>query len=304
MTTTTYSYGPGATPKPLKFLIALTCIVALLAAFSQPIAFQLFGTEGLQNLLSLSVHSLTKYGFPLLTYPLIIQGGEYGLSLYFLINLFFQMYILWFMGTEICEYISSKTFYAIYFSTAIISALATLTLMWIVGSTQILVGPTPSILAVMTIWTLFYPDRELLLFFIIPVKAKWILAAIWGIVLLMNVSQLNLILPIFYLSGSFLGYLWASFGWELKSPYPFLEPLDRAIFRIGKKIAAFASQRHRSHRNQDADKIVRLHSTERSQKEADEQFMDEMLAKISEKGEGALTPWEKRRMDSISSKKT
>jgi membrane associated rhomboid family serine protease len=110
-------------------------------------------------------------------------------------NLFhvaFNMLFLWVLGREMEERYGSREFTFFYLTAAIFS-----TLVWAVidlfssEAPHHMVGASGAVMAVATLYVTWYPRRELLLFFVIPVQA-WMLLAGYvgydGLMLLQNVK--------------------------------------------------------------------------------------------------------------------
>ncbi|HZW32371.1 MAG TPA: rhomboid family intramembrane serine protease [Isosphaeraceae bacterium] len=95
-----------------------------------------------------------------------------------LLHIFFNMLFLWVVGREMEAQYGSRDFLAFYLSAAVVSNLA-----WVViraiaypDAPQVpVIGASGAVLGVVTLFTLFYPRRELV-FFVIPMPMWMILA--------------------------------------------------------------------------------------------------------------------------------
>jgi len=290
---------PGASPRALNVLIIVTACVNIFSALTDRLFNWLFSAPGPQDWFSLSWWGMThSYIWQPISYLFVQHSGFQGITFFYLIALFFNLYILWILGSIVCEKIGTGPFLRFYFVTGAIAGLLTLSVMPLVGSYISLAGPTASLLGLLVIWTLFNPETELLLFFLFPVKVKWLTTAIVGITALITLSQLDLIHFVFYLSGAACGYFYVLLAWNLDGPFPFTHPFDHLINKIGIRFRRLTS---RFRKKKGTDKVVDI-KTGRPLDD-DDHFVDEMLKKISRYGEASLSWSEKRRLDEISKKK-
>ena len=83
-------------------------------------------------------------------------------------HIFFNMAFLWVVGREMEAQYGSRDFLAFYLSAAVVSTLAWVTIRAIATPDlpQFAIGASGAVLAVVTLFTLFYPKRELVFFFI------------------------------------------------------------------------------------------------------------------------------------------
>lgn len=99
--------------------------------------------------------------------------------------LFFDMYFFWFMGREMESRYGSREFLLFYLTAAVLTTLAGLIVAASAGLDAPIFGPWGTILAVMTLFTLFYPKQEILFFFIIPMP-MWVLLSIYILIPLLG----------------------------------------------------------------------------------------------------------------------
>lgn len=294
---TPYRFGPGQTPYVIKMLIIITCCVSIFAALTDGMFSQFFSMSGPQDWLSLSWYGMNHYYFwQPLTYMFVQYSGFQGITFFYLFALALNMYILWILGSIVIERVGNAPFLRLYFLSGIVAGLAALLVMPMAGYT-ILAGITPPMLALLVVWTMLHPEAEILLFFLIPAKVKWLTTGILGAIGLMTLSQLDFVHFVFYLTGAFFGYLYSLLAWNLQGPFPFTHPFDHQIAKVG----IFVRQRFnkwKKKKSKGDEKIVKFPESELN----DDQFVDAMLAKISRQGENSLSWSEKRRMDEISRK--
>jgi membrane associated rhomboid family serine protease len=300
--TTTSSWGPEKTPPLIKQLIILISIVAILSAGVQSLLEQFNVFPGPQNFLSLSWWGLGKgYLWQPLSF-LFIQEAQGGLSFSFFFTLFFNMYLLWVVGSTVYEVIGKTSFLRLYLIGGVAAGLLALLTMKITGQYEMLTGLSAALFILFTLWSMAFPETEILLFFLIPVKVKWIALSFIGIVLLSALTHLAFSSFFLYLFAILIGYGYSVIvqGWY--SPFPqtlkFDLWLSRTASRVRQKIPFF-KPKPEDIKTPNA-KIIDI--TSASYKNDDE-FVDAMLTKISQKGEDSLSWSEKKRLQEISQKK-
>lgn len=284
---------PFQTPDLIRKLIFLTCGISLVSALTEPILTYIFNLPGLSYLLSLSWEGLTKYFlWQPLSYLFLENTSYLGFSLFFLIALGFDVYLLWVMGSALVNRFGSSSFLQFYLFSGIFSGIMTWIAMAYTGQYYpSFSGPGPVLLATFLAWAMLDPERDLFLYFLFPLKAKWLAAGVLLLTLLGNASQFAWTTLIFYLAAPLFGYFYAVWVWDLSGPFAFTRPIERLIARI--KRLGKSSQRR--------SKIVNFQTGEPV--EDDEHFVDEMLAKIGKQGEQSLTWSERRRLNAISQEK-
>lgn len=273
---TSFRWGPELTPKVIQRLIIIIACTAIFAKLTEPLFTQIFAISPLQTWLGLSwfgiEHFLIWQPF---TYVFLMNGGE-GVNFSFLLSLAIDMYLLWILGTDIYNAVGEKSFLQFYFLSALFAALSALAMMYLVHQFPLIATPTPPLLALFTAWTLRNKEARLLLFFAIPMTAKWLFAVVVATIFLVNLSQLNWVFLALYMGSVIFGYLYAVLVFEFEG-----------FWKLSK--------------NSKGGKIFDIKTGEKVQ--SDDEFIDAMLAKISRKGEGSLTRAERKRMEEISEKK-
>lgn len=280
-----FRWGPKHTPKIIQWLIFITAGVTLFSALTDTLFVNVFGTIGPQKLLSLSWYGWRHdFLWQPLTYLFIQEASLFGIHLFSLLTLAFNLYILWVIGTMVHERTGDVKFLLLYLGSGIVAGIITLFAMPISGQYISLEGPSAALMAVFVVWTMYYPNNPLFFLFLFPLKPKVLLNWILGIMAVIYFINRDFNSFIFFLTAILFGYAFGVFALGLKSPYAFTHPLDKKILSWRNKILG----------KDDRDsKIVKMTPFE------EEAFMDEMLSKISKYGEDSLTPYERQRMDAI-----
>lgn len=298
----THSSSPyNDTPKIITALILITAITTVTSAALEPLFTNVFAIPGPQEFFGLSLWGMYRnYLWQPIT-CLFLQNEPNGIHLFFLINLTFSLYMLWMFGSQLVESYGTGPFLRLYFLSGVIASLSAL---WVAHGIHpytplIIAGIAPSLLAIFVAWAILHRDTQILLFFIIPIKAKWLLTLVTALTLLIPLSSLDLVNFIYYFVGLSVGYLYSTVAWQQKTPFSFMENIDDFFIVLGRKVRA-KYERWFSLKKKE-NKIVDIKTGQAIQE--DDAFIDEMLAKISRYGEKSLTWQEKDRMRKISEKK-
>lgn len=90
-------------------------------------------------------------------------------------HIFFNMFILWMFGMEIENILGSKKFLYYYLICGISAGLAQLFIAPLFSIPAITIGASGAIFGVMIAFGMFFPDRYIFLYFLIPIKAKYLI---------------------------------------------------------------------------------------------------------------------------------
>ncbi len=284
-------FVPGSTPKSLKILILVSIASILISAFFPKV----------QALFSLSFSGISHlYLWQFLTY---IFTAPTGVSFSLFLFLAFDMYLLWAFGSSLMQRSRPALFYALYFGSALFAGLLAFLPMALGLQHGYLAGGAAPLYAVLLAWVMLNPESELLLFFSLPFKARWLIAGLLAVNLILDATSGDWIGFLSNFGSAVFGYFFTLIAWREPSPFPFLRSFERILFRSLDRTRDRLSKigKKRPQTPYKHSKIYDIHSGEPLL--GDEQFMDAMLARISLYGEDTLTPEEKKRMQAISAKK-
>lgn len=96
------------------------------------------------------------------------------------LHIFFNMLFLWMVGREIESMYGHREFVAMYLTAAVFSTLAWATIDYL-GPDHgrgLMLGASGAVMAVVVLYTLYYPRREVLLFLVLPVE-MWLLLVLY-----------------------------------------------------------------------------------------------------------------------------
>lgn len=139
-----------------------------------------------------------------------------------LIHLFFNMLILWMLGSEIEYSWGARSFLIFYFVTGIGAGLVCF--FTGLGSPAITLGASGTIFGVLVAFAVMFPNRILLAFLIIPMRARTLVIILMIMELWMTVSAMDPnaggVARLAHLSGGLIGYLYLKFGDRVKFSLP------------------------------------------------------------------------------------
>lgn len=298
--TTETNWKPGWTPSTIRNLIIITVIVSVACGLLQNIYLYFFDYPGPQEYFALSWWGLTQFYFwQPISYLFVQDGGSQGISLWFMISLLFQMYVLWAIGSIVYEHLTQKTFLAFYFITGVLAGLMALLIAQAEGTAVFLAGPIAPLMGLLTLWTMLHPEGEIYLFFLIPIRAKWLLVGILGTFVLIAFSQVNFVYVTLYIVGALSGYLYGVLGRDLRGPFASWYGFEDHLIDY---FTRFQNLVFRTKKVPPKSKIYDF-ETGNPVNDDDDKFVDAMLDKISKHGEKSLSWNERRRMQKISEKK-
>jgi membrane associated rhomboid family serine protease len=289
-----FNFGPTHTPKPVKLILIITAAVSILSAIIVP------HYPALHYFLNLSLDGI-KHGFAwqLITYLFMVPGHKITLS--FLFHLAFNLYLIWVVSCSIVDQKNIKQYLCLFFTSGVFCGLAALFIMWIGYPGYIMGGSSVILYSLLVAWLMLHHNLKLLLFFAIPVKAKWLILIILGFNLLSDLSNGDLVGFATYLTAAVFSYLYCLIVWRVEGPFLHLNTFER-------KVINFMNRPKLRRSKNSKNKIYDFGTGEpvnenRENKSADDKFVDEMLSKIAEKGKNSLTSAEKEKLDKIAKKK-
>lgn len=149
-----------------------------------------------------------------------------------MLHIFFNMYLLWVFGTAVEQEWGSKKFLHYYIFSGLGAGLSILLLNAVTAPYSLTIGASGAIFALLLAFGILFPNAEILLFFIIPVKAKY-LVLVYGLLefyLMINASTGN-ISHIGHLGGLFFGFIY--FLLFKRNDLPFTKKTQKPMEIIG-----------------------------------------------------------------------
>ena len=209
---TTYSFGPGPISTALKALIGATVAMFLLTAFA-PALMPLLGLVPVAVTRQLFVWQLGTYMF--------LHGGVF--------HILFNRLALWMFGTELERLWGTRYFLKFYFVSGIGAAILTVLFSMLPFAFaqqvyySIVIGASGAIFALLLAYAMYFPHRQIYMYFLFPIPARVFVAIIGAIELLSSMSGSQGVANATHLGGLLVGYLF------LKSPH--VHPVSELKYR-------------------------------------------------------------------------
>ncbi len=207
-----------------------------------------------------------------------------------------NMWFFWIVGREMESLYGSRDFLAFYLGAAIFSTAAWVLITAVSGNTIPMIGASGAVMAVVTLYTLYYPRREILLI-IIPMP-MWVLLAIYLVFPLvpgLNAGPHKTAIES-HLAGAGFGFLFKQF--DLRWSRLFSGRVFRPRLRIFTPVPREQSRSPRSPNPSRTSASVggspKSGSVSVLPEEQLDARLDEVLAKIAREGRSALTDEELR----------
>ncbi len=103
-------------------------------------------------------------------------------------HLFFNMLALWMFGMELENTWGSRKFFIYYILCGLGAAIANLVVAPLVGQAGPTVGASGAVFGILVAFGMLFPDRRIYVYFLLPVKAKYFVAAYMGMEMFFGVT--------------------------------------------------------------------------------------------------------------------
>ena len=186
-----FSYKPNLFTNAIKVLVSVNFGIFILQTLSnaEGLFFPLFGLVPRMVWSELMIWQPFTY--------LFFHGGIWHV----LIN----MFVLWMFGSELERLWGKNHFLKFYFVTGVGSGL--LTMLFSLQSITPIVGASGAVYGVLLAYGLTYPNRQIYLYGIIPIKSIWFVIGIGMIAFMSSFNNISQVSHITHLSGMLIGYL-------------------------------------------------------------------------------------------------
>ena len=163
--------------KPLRVLLLVNAAIFLMAFFGNNLALNLPGV-GYGSLREYLVY----FGAFFPTSPLEVwRYVTYMFVHVDFMHFFFNMLMLWMFGSEVADWMGTRHFVSMYFFCGIFAALFSFFMCLFGLTNNPIIGASGALMGIFVAYYKFFPERMLLMFFIIPMKIKH---AIWVMIFL------------------------------------------------------------------------------------------------------------------------
>ena len=269
-------------PKALRVLLLANAVVFIIALLGRNIFFNI------PNVGYGSVPEIIDYfGSFMPRVPIELWRYVTYMFIHFdFMHFFFNMLMLWMFGSEVAEWMGSRHFVAMYFFCGIFAAIFSLFL-----TDSRMVGASGALMGVFVAYYKFFPERMILMFFVIPMKIKH---AMWVMVAMdiLFANSGDMIAHFAHLGGVVAGFLYMAV-YQNGPKVLYHSPLS-AIFRLFSGSPEKYDDRSSRSRSYQRDSVEEPEVLEGEVFYVDEQRrMDEILKKVEREGIQSLSETER-----------
>lgn len=195
-------------PRVIKSLLIINGIVFFLQVLIENITFG--GVPGW--------YYLNRYFAlnPIIGFDRVL-GQEYNFQIWQLItyqfmhgdfwHIFMNMFILWMFGMEIENLWGSKKFLFFYLLCGVVGGLFQLLITPLMGGGLApTIGASGAVYGIMVAFAMFFPDRYIFFWMLIPVKAKYLIA-FWVLIEFMSVGDMSVVARLAHIGGALSSFV-------------------------------------------------------------------------------------------------
>ncbi|MCL2845674.1 MAG: rhomboid family intramembrane serine protease [Chitinivibrionia bacterium] len=195
----------------------------------------------------------------------------------------FNMLGLWMFGKEIEYMWGSRRFFEFYFFSAIFAGVFSL-LMLFFAPNSLVIGASGAIMAILVVYAYYFPNRQLLFFFVFPMKVRTAVIIYAVISVLGSGSNVGGVAHITHLGGLIAGFIWIHIG----------DRFDLIVRNIGAFFQNASTKRER------VQYTFRSETPSQKVNSGRAETVDKILDKINEHGIHSLTPSERKILQNAS----
>ncbi|HWK84251.1 MAG TPA: rhomboid family intramembrane serine protease [Caldimonas sp.] len=134
-------------------------------------------------------------------------------------HLFFNMLGLWMFGSELEQVWGQKRYLQFYGASVVAAALTQLVVNYLLDSNAATIGASGGIFGLLLAFAMIFPNRIILLFFVLPMKAKYLVALYGLLELYQGVYVMSSGVAHFAHLGGMLGGLLTIRYWRGQAPF-------------------------------------------------------------------------------------
>lgn len=213
---------------------------------------------------------------------MFLHGGAF--------HLIFNMLWLWWMGRPVEETLGPRTFSVIYLGAGIGGAILDVVMAPLLGFNPV-IGASGAVYGIMVSFAMLYPTMPIMLIFLPPIQARYMVAGLIAIdALLLGSSDGTA--RIVHLAGAGVGYLLMKAERQGKDLSKWVLPIEQLWYRLR---GVYQKAGPKNQNMYSVSDVEIVEETEQSE-------LDEILEKISQKGYDGLSDAEKKKLFELSKK--
>jgi membrane associated rhomboid family serine protease len=184
----------------INFIVAITIAVHAIVLLIPEIGNYLIDYCGLSPKMVIFHGQIWR----LISYALLHDTQAY-------FHIAFNMLMLWMFGKEIEYFWGSRKFFEFYIFSALFSGVFSLFAIFLSSYVNI-IGASGALMALLVIYAHYFPERQLLFLFVIPMKVKTVVIVYAIISILGTAGNYGSISHITHLGGIVAGFIWIKIG--------------------------------------------------------------------------------------------
>lgn len=210
-------------------------------------------------------------------------------------HIFFNMFMLWMFGMEIENILGSKKFLYYYLICGIAAGLAQLFIAPIFSSPAITIGASGAVFGIMIAFGMLFPDRYIYLWFLIPIKAKYLIGFLFVLELFWIGDAGSNVAHLAHLGGALAGFLFIMFDKGIDVPLKRMLNISgyRGNNTFNNPFSGLSDKFKRKSPNIEDANYYDINQKKESE-EITQAEIDKILDKISQSGYQNLTEHEKK----------
>jgi hypothetical protein len=212
-------------------------------------------------------------------------------------HIFFNMFALWMFGMEIENNWGSKKFLIFYLLCGVVAGLFQLFLTPLLGaSPAVTIGASGAVYGVLIGFALMFPDRPIYLYFLLPIKAKYLVGFLIILEFLLVDSAGSNVAHLAHLGGALAGFLFIMFDSTIDVPLKRSLNISsgyRSNQNFQNPFSGFADKFKQKSQNIEDAKYYDINQ-KKDDKEVTQEEIDRILDKISQSGYQNLSEKEKK----------
>lgn len=211
-------------------------------------------------------------------------------------HLLYNMFGLWMFGMEVEHVWGSRRFLGFYLLCGVAAGISQLILAPLLEPTSVIsitgagiptVGASGAVYAVLVAFAMMFPDRYIFIYFLLPIKAKYLIVALIAFGVL-SIGDQGAVANLAHLGGAAAGFVYVIY---LSRRFPF----QGTVERIGWWMNTRRYRRKEEPYQEVVDaKVFDINERPKTEQELNQMKIDEILDKISRDGYQGLTEEEKK----------
>jgi len=234
-------------------------------------------------------------------------GGDFNFQVWQLItyqfmhggfgHIFFNMFALWMFGMQIENMWGSRKFLFFYLLCGVVAGLFQLFLPPLMGaSVAFTIGASGAIYGVLIAFGLMFPDRPIYLYFLLPIKAKYLIGFLIVLEFLLIDSAGSNVAHLAHLGGALAGFLFIMFDSSIDVPLKRMLNMSSGFgsrSNFQNPFSGIAEKFKQRSQNIEDAKYYDINQ-KNDDEEISQEEIDKILDKISQAGYQNLTEREKK----------